>query len=318
MGMGTGRRALIAIAVLGVGVAAAPAIFQMFERAPQGKDMIDAFRPYMTDAQVAKFRGFLDEIGDAHAEAIETIDPAAAAGLGLDPTSYAEKAQLLATFEREWPTIDADMSDMLDRMDANVGNFGSVDALPPFDLFPWFFVIPGVLIAGVAIAALVIRRRGGRVRALVVVAGILGLGLVAAPAIFQMFDRAPDGGQMIDDFRPLMTKTKVRTIQGYFITLGNGEADLRNVAVPAAGLSAAEAPAAARFGADWPRINREMAPMVGVMADNVDNYEAVDSLPPFPLFPWFFVIPGVLIAAFAVAAWRADSPSETDQQGATP
>jgi hypothetical protein len=38
------------------------------------------------------------------------------------------------------------------------------------------------------------------------------------------------------------------------------------------------------------------------MSDNVTNYQAVASLPPFPLFPWFFVVPGVLVVGFVVVA----------------
>ena len=41
------------------------------------------------------------------------------------------------------------------------------------------------------------------------------------------------------------------------------------------------------------------------MSDNVDNYEAVDALPSFDLFPWFFVIPGVLVAVLALVALRS-------------
>lgn len=317
-GRKAGRAPLLVVAVLGIGIALAPALFQMFDRAPQGKEMIDAFRPYMTDAQVEKFRGFLTEIGAARREAIESVDPAAAAGLGLDADAYGERTALLATFEEQWPAIDADMSDMLDRMDANVDNFASVDALPPFDLFPWFFVLPGVVIAGVAITALVLGRRGGRTGGFAIALVVLGLGLVAAPAIFQMFTRAPDGGRMIDDFRPLMTREKVTTIQGYFITIGNGEAQLRNVAVPASGLDTDQLPAATRFAEDWPRINREMAPMVGVMADNVEHFAAVDALPPFPLFPWFFVIPGLGVAVLALVAWRADRAPSTARRTTEP
>jgi len=51
-----------------------------------------------------------------------------------------------------------------------------------------------------------------------------------------------------------------------------------------------------------------MAPVVGVMSDNVDNYDAVAALPPFSMFPWFFVIPGVLVTALAVLALRRRSP----------
>jgi hypothetical protein len=41
-----------------------------------------------------------------------------------------------------------------------------------------------------------------------------------------------------------------------------------------------------------------------VMADNLDNFAAVDALPPFALFPWFFVIPGVLITGFGLWSLR--------------
>jgi uncharacterized membrane protein len=40
-----------------------------------------------------------------------------------------------------------------------------------------------------------------------------------------------------------------------------------------------------------------MTPMIGAMSDNVANYQAIRSLPPFPLFPWFFVIPGAAVVA---------------------
>ena len=36
----------------------------------------------------------------------------------------------------------------MDEVQGNLGNYQAVAALPSFTLFPWFFVIPGVLIAG--------------------------------------------------------------------------------------------------------------------------------------------------------------------------
>jgi hypothetical protein len=302
---------LVALVVLGLGVAAAPLIFSMFDRAPKGADMIDEFRPFMTDAQIHEFRGFLSEMGAAAAESKREIDPAAAARLAITPAEYTARAQYLTAFEAAWPHIDADMTDMLDRMDANLGNYRGVDALPRFGLFPWFFVVPGLLVAGLAGVVLLKRRRSAAGRGALVAIVIVGAGLVAAPAVFQMFTRAPHGGEMIDDFRPLMTREKLTTIQGYFITIGNGEADLRNVALPAAAPPAGTTPAVERFVTDWPRINREMAPFVGVMADNLGNFAAVDALPPFALFPWFFVIPGVLIAGLGVVALRRSQHQST-------
>lgn len=310
---------LSVIVVIGLGVAAAPVVFSMFERAPLGGTMINEFRPFMTQRQVDTFRGFLVEIDAAAEEASSRVDPAASTSLGLDDAAYRDRVEYLGAFESAWPAIDADMTDMLDRMEANLDNYAGVDALPPFPLFPWFFVIPGLAIAGIAGAALVARQRGRSTRGLLIGVVVVGVGLVAAPAVFQMFTRAPGGGDMIDDFRTLMTSEKVATVQSYFITIGNGEADLRNTAVPAAALPVEATVASRRFASDWPRINREMAPFVGVMADNVDNFAAVDALPPFALFPWFFVVPGVLLVVLGMVALRQSrSASPTPPSPAAP
>lgn len=302
--------------VLGVGLVLAPAAFGMFDRAPKGGVMIDEFQPYMKQAKIDQFREYLVVIGDAVAEARATVDPSAAAALGVDRAAYDERFTFVRSFEDAWPEIDADMTDMLDRMQRNLDGYEGVAALPPFALFPWFFVLPGIIVAGGAGWALVARRRGQAGRGGLVLLVVVGVGLVAAPLVFQMFTRAPGGGAMIDDFRPLMTREKVTTVQGYFITIGTGEGELRTGALPASGLAPDAVPAVAQLNAEWPTINRELAPMVGVMADNLDNYAAVDALPPFPLFPWFFLIPGLAVAvtaAFLLHRTSTDTPKTSEE-----
>ena len=49
--------------------------------------------------------------------------------------------------------------------------------------------------------------------------------------------------------------------------------------------------------------------MIGAMSDNVANYRAVAALPSFSLFPWFFVLPGLLVVGLTVAAGSHDSRS---------
>lgn len=303
-----GRRwPLVVILVVGVGLALAPAAFRMFERAPEGGTMIEEFRPFMNEATITDFRGYLDEIGAARDETTSELQPA----LGT-PEEFAAEYPQAAAFVEQWDGIDADMSDMLDTIDANRDEFDGVSSLPPFALFPWFFVIPGVLL--VALAAVSLVRTGRGRRPLTAALVVLGVGLLLAPAVFQMFTRAPGGGRMIDDFESLMTRERVTQIQGYFITIGTGEGQLRTQVVPAAvaadGGTAADFPATAQLSEDWPQLLGEMSDMVGAMADNLDNYAAVAALPPFPLFPWFFVVPGVAVIALAVVARprRADEP----------
>ena len=297
------RGPITAILVLALGLAAAPIAFQMFSRAPDGGRMIEDFRPYMTTTKIDEFRGYLDEIDAATTEVSTHL-----------ATEPATPRPALAALEREWPTINEDMGDMLATMRANIGRFRGISALPPFVLFPWFFVLPGVITAGFALRALLADRRGASTlvahRALLA----MGVGVVLAPFIFQMFSRAPGGADMIDEFRPLMTDQRVATIQGYFLTLGAAEGELRTQLLPsldAAGEPRAELPDARTFSVHWPTISEDMAPMIGTMADNLDHFAAVDALPPFWAFPWFFVVPGVAIAALAAPGALRGSPGAT-------
>jgi 4-amino-4-deoxy-L-arabinose transferase-like glycosyltransferase len=199
----------------------------------------------------------------------------------------------------------------MDEVQGNQGNYEAISALPSFRLFPWFFVIPGVLL--LAIAVLLVRRPTWwrRWRAVLIV---LGVALIVAPAAFQMFARAPKGGQMMSAFKHIETTQNVERIQGYFGTMAEGQGAIRLEIVPAleqAGLAPAqihsEFPAVASLDAQWVHILNDMTPMIGAMSDNVANYQAISSLPPFPLFPWFFVLPGVIVAGVALAGGTSSS-----------
>ncbi|MBW3663078.1 MAG: hypothetical protein KY469_08265 [Actinobacteria bacterium] len=307
---GTDRRrrsALAVIVAIGLGLVAAPVVFQMFTRAPGGGRMLADFAPFMTEQRLDGFSGHLDRIGRATGE--------------INALAQTASQPLPATdaMVQRWPDIESDMAAMIADIEANVDNYAAVAALPPFALFPWFFVLPGLAIAVVGWIALRRVRAGSSARGPVL--GLVGLGvaLVAAPATFQMFTRAPLGGEMIDDLRPLMTSDRVASIQGYFVTIGSFEGEVRTCLLPEAGYVpgstalAADLPATDDFLAAWPAIAADMAPMIGAMADNVEEFAGIDALPPFPLFPWFFVVPGVLVAALA---WWSRGGGETGTEPA--
>jgi len=320
---GPRRWALIALIVLGVGLVAAPAVFQMFDRAPKGATMIRAFKPYMTDARLG---GYAREIAQIQGGVHQADTGVARALTGAGGRSRFEATYPdVASFAAAWPAIHADMSDLIDRIRAQVPNYQAIAALPKFTLFPWFFVIPGVLLAALAAAAL-LRPAWWRTLRWALVA--LGIGLVLAPVAFQMFDRAPKGRQMVDAFKTIETRRKVETIQGYFGTIAAGQGAIRLELVPALqrrGLT--DAQIAARFPAvdtldrRWIPILQDLTPMIGAMSDNVGNYDAVKALPSFSLFPWFFVLPGLIAIALALAAGprerrRADPRAEPTPQPA--
>jgi len=302
------RSLVVAAVVVGLGLAVAPAAFGMFSRAPKGGEMITEFRPFMTPQKVEAFRGYLDVIDRAEVESRTKLRAAIVGSGEIDDAGYATRFSSVAGLSKAWPSIRTDMTDLVDTIDRNRVNYSAVDALPPFPMFPWFFVVPGLMIAGVGVASL---RRRGDSRLLLVLAA-LGIAVVLAPAVFQMFTRAPKGADMIDDFRPMMVRHRVQNVQGYFITIGAAEGQLRNTVVPFAAklpgqspeAAAAAYPAVSELSATWRTIVGDFAPMIGAMSDNVDNFAAVDALPNFSLFPWFFVVPGLLVAGLAVLARR--------------
>jgi len=299
-------RALIALVALGVALVAAPVVFQMFTRAPQGATMLKDFKPFMT---TARLDGFQRDIAEVNAAVVEVNDPIRTrlGGKLIDTGDY-------ATLKQQWPVIHADMTDLLDKVQGNLGNYRAVAALPSFTLFPWFFVIPGVLVA--ALAAIALAKQRAR-RWTTVALAVLGIGLVAAPAMFQMFTRAPQGGKMMTAFKTIETRQKVNAIQDYFSTMAVGQGAIRLQIEPAlrsSGLSAQQVahdyPSITTLDDDWVHILNDMTPMIGAMSDNVTRYAAIKALPPFPLFPWFFVIPGVLIAGLAVLGRQRTPVSE--------
>jgi hypothetical protein len=299
---------LLLIAVVGIGLIAAPAVFQMFTRAPLGGQMIDDFHPFMTEAKVVQFRDYLAEIDAAHTESVTTFEKDLFASGRTTSATFATDFASVADWNSKWPAISADMNDLIDRMDHNLGNFQAVEALPPFPLFPWFFVVPGVLLAGITGSAEWSRRRGSRDRKRTWALLAIGGGLLLAPVAFQMFTRAPEGRDMIADFRPMMTPARVQNVQFHFVTLGAAEGQLRVQALPLASKPAGTYPAIERWSADWPSIVHDFNPMIATMADSLDNFAAVDALPPFNLFPWFFVIPGALVIGLATAGLRRPHP----------
>jgi hypothetical protein len=300
--------------IIGIGLIAAPFIFQMLggeNRALKGADMMSAFKPYMTEARITQFQGFLGSIDAAEVEARTKLLPTIAA------TTPPQK-QAVASVE-DWSTkwragadgaagIHDDMGGMVDDIAANLDNYAAVNALPKFFLFPFFFLMPGIIIALLARAAIKRVRAGHGVgvpgKALVV----MGVGLIAAPFIFQMMggeNRAFEGKAMIDDFQPIMTEQNITNIQGYFPVIGLAEGELRTNLVPLAGPSAAtDYPAVAEFSERWPTIGSEFAAFLGAMNDNLVEYKAVKALPPFSLFPFFFILPGLMVSGLGLAALR--------------
>ena len=156
---------------------------------------------------------------------------------------------------------------------------------------------------------------------------VIGLGLIVAPVAMGMFDKTSKGEAMVNGFRPIMQPASVQMTTYYYDTvftpLGPFSKMMPGVAADAQKLVPALAqalhmtpaqvqqmlktqfpsmaamlqalPQAEQIFKQVPPGLAHYKPLVTTMNANVDNYAAVDSLPNMSMFPWFFIVPGILI-----------------------
>jgi hypothetical protein len=343
------KKAIWALLILGLGLIAAPLIFNMWVRAPRGAEMISDFKPYMTQARASQYNDdYLPAISLGYGSVPTAIgDAAARYGRGAR-VDYPQAVTFLqghpalgdlANIQQNFPTMAAPFTNMVGIMVRDVDAFNGVAGLPPFWLFPFFFTVPGLIL--VAIAVVLLRRARGastRGRAPQVIALVLGLGLAAAPFLPMppgwglMWHAAPPGAHMIDDFGspnngvqgspPVMSHETVTQFNGYLSTLlaGRGEILPAIQAVAAQYGTTITATQAKDFLTSDPKLTKlsdiearfptmyaSFHGMMAVMEKDVEDYQAVQALPPFTLFPYFFIIPGLLVAAAAAVVLGTDS-----------
>jgi hypothetical protein len=295
-----------AVALLGLGLILIPVTTRMFERAPQGAKMITAFKPHMQAATLNAYELDVRQLGEGFRQAGARGPALLAPRLGAAQARarFAADVPQASQFEQEWPQVERRLTKLLATIRANRSNYEAVAALPSFRSFPWFFVIPGAILILLAGAALVAARAWRRLRWIVLAVAI---SLIAAPLAFGMWSRAPRGETLVRAFASVETRSLVTQIQNDFGTITTGEGSLGGELVPALearGLDTARIdaamPAVAKLEGDWIGILQNLTPLIGVMSDNVANYQAVAALPAFGLFPWLFLIPGLLVACLVL------------------
>lgn len=167
---------------------------------------------------------------------------------------------------------------------------------------------------------------------------VIGAALIVAPFAISLPSRASAGQTLLNDFHPIMQPASVRQTAAYYkvftelrpLAIGGVPAAAeapKLISALASGLHMTPGQVQQFLGKNFPAFASLLGafpklvpvftkvppgldafkPLVTTMQANVSNYAAVDSLPNFNLFTWFFVIPGallVLLAAFGLGAFR--------------
>lgn len=346
--------AWVALAI-GVGLIAAPSIFGMWQRAPRGAQMIQGFSSIMSARNVPVIAGYGRTVLGGFGDSPQIIEDAAhhfsGGHITLDYQQASNFIQKqpdlggLAYTQRELPTLGPPFSTLLSLLYKDQPYFSGMVGLPNFALFPWFFVLPGLLVAAGAVAFL---RRDGRpdaqgtptgARKPAILVGVVGVMLAAAPMLpmppgfHSIRTVGPHGATVLADFagplgsgspQPVMSMRTVHQFDQYVSEMNAASAQI----VPAVRDSARvfahvqiSSTAARSFLASDPNLllantlatgfapmYRQFHNMLATMALDMGDYQAVRALPSFKLFPYFFLIPGLLLILAAFAGMLRGKP----------
>ena len=158
------------VLVIGVLLIVMPFAISLPSKASAGQKMIDAFHPLMQPAAVRTTVGYYDKTftalgpvatgGTAAASEIPAMFAALAGALHMTQpqlvqflsTNFPAMAGLLGKFPQLVPIFKnvppglVWYKPLVTTMHAQVSNYAQIASLPNFNLFTWFFVVPGVLL----------------------------------------------------------------------------------------------------------------------------------------------------------------------------
>lgn len=159
---------------------------------------------------------------------------------------------------------------------------------------------------------------------------VIGVALVVMPFAMGLPGKSAAGNRMMNDFRPIMAADKVQQTADYynnvFVPLGQitplfSAANAAKFQGYMRSMQAAGIELPAPMAKDFSQLIGTMGqavpiaqqvpaglqhykPLVTAMQGNVQDFEQLDQLPPFTMFTWFFVIPGILLIGLsAMGLW---------------
>jgi hypothetical protein len=301
----------------------------LFAVGPAFEEMVEDFRPLMTDEAIAQMRSDIAAMGVVHEEFTTQLLPAVAGQLGVPPEQFAEQlntaypsvAQGLAVM----PQAGEQFVVVADTLDANQENFASADAIPttslPATSVPWGMTLAGLACIIVGAVMFFTARIGA------VIAIILGLALVIVPFALSLPEKAADADQLNENLEPVYTEELVVAGGAAVQALGAMGAQLQTETLPdlatQLGLAPEELqaflgenfPATAAMLGGFEEMLGRFSTTVAVFEANLDNYETLKPVAFVPIV-WTIIIGGavVLIAGIVALIIARREPAEAKEE----
>ena len=152
------------VLAIGIALIAAPLAFGLPGRSAAGTRMMNDFRPLMGHVQVQQTASYYYDVfvplgkitpmfTQQNADTFQGyLNGLQSSGVALPPAAKGDFARLLGTMQAAVPIaarVPAGLQHyqpLVTAMEGNVDDFAQLDGLPSFQLFTWFFVVPGILL----------------------------------------------------------------------------------------------------------------------------------------------------------------------------
>lgn len=296
------------VIVIGIAFLVITAMNNLFEVGPAFEEMIDDFRPVLTDESLAVAS---DDVAGLEAAGVEfqtVVAPAMAEALGMSQEEFIgfveSQYPAVAGGMAALPEITATFNGLIETLDSQQELFASADAIPteslPATTVPWIIVISGVLAIGVGIMMF----KPGRVWTILAV--VLGAGLVIVTFALSLPQKAADADELNENLTPIYTQELIDGATGSLAVIGAMGQQMQTEMLPdlAAQLGMSQDELNTFMGENFPATAAAMQSMpaalerfdafVDVFAMNLDNYMTIQSVAFVPII-WALIIGGVLM-----------------------
>jgi hypothetical protein len=141
------RKVLWPVLVIGLALVVVPFAIGLPGKTAAGQRMLNDFHPLMQPAAVQKTANYYNNVFTPLGTVSEQFTAAA-----KDPQMQAQLKPLMPMLQpllpifKQVPAGLAWYKPLVTTMQGNVSDYKSVNSLPDFNLFTWFFVVPGILL----------------------------------------------------------------------------------------------------------------------------------------------------------------------------
>jgi hypothetical protein len=141
------RKVLWPILVIGLALVVAPFALGMPGKTAAGQRMLNSFHPLMSATSVQKTASYYNNVFVPLGQVSTQFTSAA-----TNPQMQKQLTPLMPLLQpvlpifKQVPAGLAWYKPLVTTMQANVSDYASVDSLPNFNLFAWFFAVPGALL----------------------------------------------------------------------------------------------------------------------------------------------------------------------------